>query len=162
MKITQAINNAVSVADFRNPVPKRVPTARPTSKRLRVLAANAPTVNMRPTWSHVHNAVTKRKFIGIMKGIGISPLAIEISYIFQALFYGIVGSAVGLVLVFAFLKPYFDAYPINFPFSDGILVATYGSAFLRVAILLVVTLLAGYVPAKLIVRKNTLDSILGR
>ena len=108
------------------------------------------------------NAVTKRKFIGIMKGIGISPLAIEISYIFQALFYGIVGSVVGLVLVFAFLKPYFDAYPLNFPFSDGILVATYGSAFLRVAILLVVTLLAGYVPAKLIVRKNTLDSILGR
>lgn len=108
------------------------------------------------------NAVTKRKFIGIMKGIGISPLAIEISYILQALFYGLAGSAIGLVLTFGFLKPYFTAYPINFPFSDGILVATPEGAAVRVAILLVVTLAAGYIPAKLIVRKNTLDAILGR
>ncbi len=108
------------------------------------------------------NAVTKRKFIGIMKGIGVSPLAIECSYIFQAMFYGIVGSAVGLLLTFAVLKPFFDAHPINFPFSDGILVATPESALLRVVILLVVTFLAGYIPAKIIVRRNTLDAILGR
>ncbi|MEK7643100.1 MAG: FtsX-like permease family protein [Patescibacteria group bacterium] len=108
------------------------------------------------------NAVTKRKFIGIMKGIGISPLAIQFSYIFQALFYGVVGSAIGLVLTFGFLQPYFDLHPINFPFSDGILVATPAGAALRILILLTVTLIAGYLPAKLIVRKNTLDSILGR
>jgi ABC-type lipoprotein release transport system permease subunit len=108
------------------------------------------------------NAVTKRKFIGIMKGIGISPLTIEFSYIFQAIFYGIIGSVVGLLLTFGFLKPYFDVNPINFPFSDGILVATPDGAAIRVAILLTVTLIAGYIPAKMIVRKNTLDSILGR
>ncbi len=108
------------------------------------------------------NAVTKRKFIGIMKGIGVSPLAIECSYIFQAMFYGIVGSAVGLFLTFVVLKPFFDAHPINFPFSDGILVATPESAALRVVILLVVTFAAGYIPAKIIVRRNTLDAILGR
>ncbi|MSU54914.1 MAG: FtsX-like permease family protein [Candidatus Taylorbacteria bacterium] len=108
------------------------------------------------------NAVTKRKFIGIMKGIGVSPIAIEFSYIFQALFYGVVGSIVGLIITFGVLKPYFAAYPINFPFSDGILVATPESAGIRVVILLVVTLAAGYIPAKLIVRKNTLDAILGR
>lgn len=108
------------------------------------------------------NAVTKRKFIGIMKGIGISPQAIQFSYIFQALFYGLAGSAIGLILTFGFLKPYFGAHPIDFPFSDGILVATAGGAGVRVAILLFVTLLAGYIPAKLIVRKNTLDAILGR
>jgi ABC-type lipoprotein release transport system permease subunit len=108
------------------------------------------------------NAVTKRKFIGIMKGIGISPRAIQFSYVVQAFFYGITGSVVGLVFTFGFLKPYFDAHPINFPFSDGILVATPLGSGIRVAILLVITLLAGYVPAKLIIRKNTLDSILGR
>lgn len=108
------------------------------------------------------NAVTKRKFIGVMKGIGISPLAIEFSYICQAFFYGIVGSVVGLLLTFGLLKPYFNVYPINFPFSDGILVATASGSLLRVGILLVITILAGYIPAKLIVRKNTLDSILGR
>ena len=108
------------------------------------------------------NAVTRRKFIGIMKGIGISPKAIQVSYIMQAVFYGIIGSTIGLALTFGLLKPYFDANPIDFPFSDGILVATPEGAAIRVAILLVVTLLAGYLPAKLIVRKNTLDSILGR
>lgn len=108
------------------------------------------------------NAVTRRKFIGIMKGIGISPKAIQVSYILQAMFYGIIGSVIGLLLTFVLLKPYFDANPIDFPFSDGILVATPEGAAIRVGILLMVTLIAGYLPAKLIVRKNTLDSILGR
>lgn len=108
------------------------------------------------------NAVTKRKFIGIMKGIGISPRAIQFAYVFQALFYGLAGSAIGLLLTFGLLKPFFDRHPIDFPFSDGILVATPSGAAVRVAILLVVTVIAGFVPAKLIVRRNTLDAILGR
>ncbi len=108
------------------------------------------------------NAVTRRKFIGIMKGIGIEPRAIQFAYVFQALFYGITGSIIGLIITFAFLKPYFDANPIDFPFSDGILAATVTGSAVRVAILLVVTLLAGFIPATLIVRRNTLDSILGR
>jgi putative ABC transport system permease protein len=108
------------------------------------------------------NAVTKRKSIGIMKGIGIPPNVIVFSYIFQAIVYAVIGSIFGLALTFGFLKPYFDANPIDFPFSDGILVATLSGSLIRVAILFVVTLIAGYIPAKLIVRKNTLDSILGR
>lgn len=108
------------------------------------------------------NAVTKRKFIGIMKGIGISPLAVQFSYVIQALFYGVAGTAIGLVLTFGLLRPYFDANPIDFPFSDGILVATPEGALLRGGILLAVTLAAGLIPATIIVRKNTLDSILGR
>jgi len=108
------------------------------------------------------NAVTKRKFIGILKGVGISPLALRLSYVFQAMFYGITGSVIGLAITFGMLKPYFDANPINFPFSDGILVATPEGAAIRIGILLAVTLAAGYIPAAMIVRKNTLDSILGR
>lgn len=108
------------------------------------------------------NAITKRKFIGIMKGIGIHPVIIEVSYVFQAIVYGIIGSIVGLVLTFFLLKPYFAQNPIDFPFSDGILVATPDGALIRVAILLFVTLIAGYIPAKLIVKRNTLDAILGR
>lgn len=108
------------------------------------------------------NAVTRRKFIGIMKGIGIEPRAIQASYVFQALFYAIIGSGIGLFLTFVVLRPFFYANPIDFPFSDGILDVTWAGAMLRVGILLFVTLLAGFIPATLIVRKNTLDSILGR
>lgn len=108
------------------------------------------------------NAVTKRKFIGIMKGVGISPVAIEFSYVLQAFFYGGVGSIIGTLLTFGFLKPFFTKNPIDFPFSDGILVATPEGAAIRIAILMIVTVLAGYIPAKIIVRRNTLDAILGR
>ncbi len=108
------------------------------------------------------NAVTKRKFIGIMKGIGISPFAIQFSYVLQAFFYASVGSMIGVSLTFGVLRPYFTAHPINFPFSDGILVVTPAGAAIRIAILITVTLIAGYVPAKIIVRRNTLNAILGR
>lgn len=108
------------------------------------------------------NAVTKRKFIGIMKGIGIDPRAVQVSYVLQAFFYGLCGSVIGTVLTFGFLQPYFNANPIDFPFSDGILVATPSGVAIRVLILMTVTLVAGYIPATIIVRKNTLDAILGR
>ena len=108
------------------------------------------------------NAITRRKFIGILKGIGINGKAIQISYVFQSIFYAAIGSCVGLVLVYAILVPLFAAYPIDFPFSDGILVAPLDQTLLRVGLLVVSTVIAGFIPAWMIVRKNTLDSILGR
>jgi len=108
------------------------------------------------------NALTRRKFIGIMKGIGISGRAIEVSYVFQSIFYAAIGSAVGLALVYGFLVPYFLANPIDFPFSDGILVAPVEQTLFRVGLLVVSTVVAGYIPAWMIIRRNTLDSILGR
>jgi ABC-type lipoprotein release transport system permease subunit len=108
------------------------------------------------------NAITRRKFIGILKGIGISGQAIEMSYVMQSLFYAICGSVVGLLLVYGLLVPFFNAHPINFPFSDGILVATPIGTGIRVLLLMIATMIAGYVPARMIVRRNTLDAILGR
>lgn len=108
------------------------------------------------------NAVTRRKFIGILKGIGISGAAIEISYIFQSIFYALLGSGVGLLILYGFLVPYVDAHPIVLPISNAIIVAPYSAAMSRIALLLFATIIAGYIPARMIVRKNTLDSILGR
>ncbi|MBI2612367.1 FtsX-like permease family protein [Candidatus Kaiserbacteria bacterium] len=108
------------------------------------------------------NALTRRKYIGILKGIGVSGRAIEFSYVFQSIFYAVIGSAIGLALVYGFLVPYFLANPIDFPFSDGILVAPYEQTFFRVGLLVVSTVVAGYIPAWMIIRRNTLDSILGR
>ncbi len=108
------------------------------------------------------NAITRRKFIGILKGIGINGQAIEIAYIFQSIFYALLGSIIGLAIIYALLVPLFISHPIDFPFSDGILVAPLGETLIRVALLIFATLVAGYIPARMIVRKNTLDSILGR
>lgn len=108
------------------------------------------------------NAITRRKFIGILKGIGIEPRAIELAYILQSVFYAVLGTIVGCILVFGVIKPYLDAYPINFPFSDGILVATLNGTLIRIAILFAATFIAGYIPARIVVKQNTLDAILGR
>ena len=108
------------------------------------------------------NAITRRRFIGILKGIGINSQAIEISYVIQSLFYAPRGIIIGAVVVFGFLQPYIAAHPVNFPFSDGILVATASGTFIRAVVLMIATLIAGYIPARIVVKQNTLDAILGR
>ncbi len=108
------------------------------------------------------NAVTRRKYIGIMKGIGIKEKAIEISYVIQSIFYATLGGLLGLLIVYGLLVPFFLAHPLDFPFSDGILVAPPGGTMFKFFLLLLVTIIAGYIPARRIVKKNTLDSILGR
>jgi ABC-type lipoprotein release transport system permease subunit len=108
------------------------------------------------------NAITRRRYIGILKGIGIEPRAIIISYIIQSLLYAIIGAVLGIIMVFAVLKPFFDANPIDFPFSDGILVATVDGTAIRTGILLLATIVAGYIPARIVIKQNTLSAILGR
>lgn len=108
------------------------------------------------------NAITRRKYIGILKGIGIRPWAIELSYVFQSLVYAVLGSLLAIVIIYAILVPFFDAHPVDFPFSDGILVAPLGGTMARLMILVFATLIAGYIPAWMIIKKNTLDAILGR
>jgi len=108
------------------------------------------------------NAITRRRYIGILKGIGINKKAILYSYIYQATIYASLGITFGILLTFLVIKPYFAINPINFPFSDGILVATLPGAFGRAGILLITTMIAGYIPANIVIKQNTLSAILGR
>ncbi len=108
------------------------------------------------------NALTRRKFIGILKGIGISEFSIEMSYLLQSIFYAVLGIGIGLLILYIVLVPFFLKHPIDFPMSDGVLIAEIEPTMIRALILLLVTMLAGFIPARLIVRKNTLDSILQR
>jgi ABC-type antimicrobial peptide transport system permease subunit len=108
------------------------------------------------------NALSRQRQIGILKAIGIERTAIEIAYVLQAAFYAILGSGLGAFITYGILVGYFARNPIQFPFSDGILVAPPEETLIRFIVLFVITLIAGFLPAWLIVRKNTLDSILGR
>lgn len=108
------------------------------------------------------NALSRRRHIGILKGIGVSANAIEIAYVLQAAFYALLGSLIGAVVTYGILIPYFDANPIEFPFSDGVLVADPLFTFYKFSTLFIITLIAGYLPAKIITRQNTLNAILGR
>lgn len=108
------------------------------------------------------NALSRRQQIGILKGIGIDRTAIEIAYVLQAAFYALAGSLLGAIVTYGFLVGYFQTNPIDFPFSDGILVAEPIGTLYRFVILFIITLFAGFIPAWIIVRQNTLNSILGR
>lgn len=108
------------------------------------------------------NAVSRRRHIGILKGIGIDRNAIEFAYVIQSAFYALTGSLLGALMTYGFLIPYFEKNPIQFPFSDGILSADPESTFYKFLIMFVVTLIAGFLPAWMIARQNTLNSILGR
>lgn len=108
------------------------------------------------------NALTRRRQIGIMKGIGVTEFAIEFSYICQALFYVLIGSGIALLLIFLVLKPFIDAHPIDTPFATIVLVAEPLAVFYKFILVVIVSLFAGYLPARLIVNRNTLNAILGR
>lgn len=108
------------------------------------------------------NALTRRRQIGIMKAVGVTEFAIEFSYICQALFYVLFGSVLALIIIFLGLKPYIDANPIDTPFAAIVLVAEPVSVAIKFILVLVVSVFAGYLPARLIVNTNTLNAILGR
>lgn len=108
------------------------------------------------------NAVVKRKQIGILKGIGVRKDAIIYSYIFQALVYALIGVGIALLLVYFVFVPLVAQNPIDFPFSDGIIAADASLVIGRMMIVFITSLIAGFLPAWLITKRNTLDSILGR
>lgn len=108
------------------------------------------------------NALSRQRQIGILKGIGIERRVIEVAYVLQAAFYALCGSFIGAAITYGFLVGYFERNPIDFPFSDGILVADPMSTLYRFIILFAITLVAGFLPAWIIVKQNTLNSILGR
>jgi len=108
------------------------------------------------------NAVTRRKYIGILKGIGISSRAIEFSYILQSLFYAASGILIAGILSLWLIVPYFELHPINYPLSKGTIVITQNDILLRGFIMIITSIISGFIPAWLVTKQNTLDSILGR
>lgn len=107
-------------------------------------------------------AMARQKQIGILKGIGITKTAVELSYVFLSIFYATIGIGIGLFLMYVYIEPYIAAHPIDFPFSDGLLIAPLDDTLGRSLFIVIATILSGYIPARMIVRRNTINSILGR
>lgn len=107
-------------------------------------------------------AVSRSKFIGILKAIGITPNAIRVSYVLYALFFAVLGTVLGLLILYAVLVPFVEANPIPFPFSDGILYVTTSGVIAKVAILFVATFFAGLIPSNKIIRQPAIDAVRGR
>lgn len=108
------------------------------------------------------NASSRRRYLGILKAQGIEPAALILSYVFQALFYTVIGVGLGLALLYGFLQGYFQSHPISMPMADGHLLLGFDYVTIRIGIMIATTIVSAFVPAWFIIRQNTLNSILGR
>lgn len=108
------------------------------------------------------NASSRRRYLGILKAQGIEPTALILSYVFQALFYTVIGVGLGIVVLYGFLQGYFESHPIAMPMADGSLLLGFDYVTIRMGIMIVTTIISAFVPAWFIIRQNTLNSILGR
>ena len=107
-------------------------------------------------------ALSRSRYIGILKAIGITPSAIRLSYVLYALSFALLGSGIGLTLLFGVLVPFFDENPIPFPFSDGILYVTPAGVALQVSLIFAATVVAGFIPAHRVTRRPAIESVRGR
>ena len=108
------------------------------------------------------NALSRKKQIGILKGIGISRKTIQAAYVTQAFLYSLAGSILGILVTWYVLVPYTLNNPIDFPFTDVVVRVGVSELLQQASILILVSCVAGYIPVWMIARKNTLDSILNK
>ena len=105
--------------------------------------------------------VSRRRQIGIMKAIGMRERIIIMSYVLLALFYALMGIGLGIAIIEAFIRPYFIANPLSFPMGKVSLAILPGEMMTSVVSMLVVSLLAGFIPSWRVARENIIRAIWG-
>jgi len=107
------------------------------------------------------NTVGRRKQIGILKAIGMDERIIITSYMFQALFYAVVGIGVGLAVIRFILLPHFISHPLPFPMGMVSLLVTQKELLTSIAGLILVSLIGGLIPSWRVARENIIRAIWG-
>ncbi|WP_406661943.1 FtsX-like permease family protein [Methanolobus sp. ZRKC3] len=108
------------------------------------------------------NILNRKKEIGILKAIGITPRSIVLSYAFLSMFYVSLGIFAGLVLYLS-LMFYFQANPVTFyetmeisPQIDPMLLVQ------SIVTMLTLSVIAGTLPAWSVSKESILKAIWGR
>jgi len=108
------------------------------------------------------NVLNRKKEIGILKAVGITPRSIVLSYAFLSTFYVSLGIFAGLILYFI-LMFYFQANPVIFyetieisPVIDPVLLVQ------SIVTMLTLSVIAGILPAWSVSRESILKAIWGR
>lgn len=108
------------------------------------------------------NTLHRKREIGILKATGITSNSIRLSYVFLSLFYVSLGIILGLILFFS-ITFYLQANPIMFyetmeivPLIDA------GLLIQSILIMMIMSVIAGFIPAWLVTRQDMLKAIWGR
>lgn len=104
---------------------------------------------------------SKKKQIGIMRAVGMKEEILIISYMLLAFFYALMGIGLGIVVMEWVLKPYFSAYPLVFPIGKVGLSTIPAEIIMSVISLLIVSLIAGFIPSWRVTKENIIKAIWG-
>ena len=108
------------------------------------------------------NVLNRKKEIGILRAVGISPHSIVISYAFISMFYVSAGILAGLILYF-FLMFYFTVSPVTFYETMTIIPEIQmGLIIQSIFTMLVMSVIAGILPAWRVSKESILEAIWGR
>jgi putative ABC transport system permease protein len=107
------------------------------------------------------NVLSKKRQIGILRAIGIPHNAVLGSYLIQALFYSLMGIAMGWLLIRVVLQPYFIMHPIDLPLGFLSLNIESSSIIGSAAGLTVASLMAGLIPAWTVMRESIIKTLWG-
>jgi putative ABC transport system permease protein len=108
------------------------------------------------------NVLNRKKEIGILKAVGITPRSIVLSYAFISMFYVSIGILAGLVLYFA-LMYYFTISPVTFYENITIIPEIQGGLIIEsIFTMLIMSVIAGILPAWRVSKGNILEAIWGR
>ncbi len=107
------------------------------------------------------NTLHRKREIGILKATGITPNSIKISYIFISLFYICLGILLGLAM-FISLTFYLKSHPITFYETMKIAPEINIPNLLQGALMMIImAVIAGFIPAWLVTRQDILEAIWG-
>jgi putative ABC transport system permease protein len=105
--------------------------------------------------------VNRKKQIGILKAIGMKERIIILSYIFQAVFYALLGITAGLTFINFGLVPYFVRFPFRMPVGPVGLALVNTDLAASIVSMLLVSVVAGFIPSWMVTRQNIIKAIWG-
>jgi len=103
----------------------------------------------------------RRRQIGIQRAIGITPVAITLSYVVRAIFYSVVALALAMLIYRFGIMPLESHYPFRFPFGD-VFLRIIPFVLIRTALMLfAICIVSALLPVHGAMRTKIIDAIWG-
>jgi putative ABC transport system permease protein len=107
------------------------------------------------------NVLHRKRQIGILRAIGINRRIVIYSYLFQAVFYAFSGMAIGGLIFYFAIIPFFNAYPIDLPIGLVSLAINEGTLQTGIIGIVLAAIFAGVIPALTIIQGSIIKAIWG-
>ena len=104
------------------------------------------------------NTSRKKRIIGVLKAIGAQKNEIMMIFLLESLFFGIIGTLIGIAVVYLFVFV-FTISPIVLPIGALKPILPIETAASSVVIMIVSSIIAGYLPARMAAKQEILETI---